>query len=64
MKVKDLIEALKNKPQEAQVYIYADHGQAAEKVKEPELAYCSNDTRHCIWDEFSYDDGDVEIVII
>lgn len=39
MTVAELIEALKQMPQDAQVYSYTDHGQTFEKSQFPTVAY-------------------------
>lgn len=39
MTVAELIEALKQMPQDAQVYSYTDHGQTFEKSQSPDVVY-------------------------
>lgn len=42
MKVKELIELLKDMPQDLEVYSYCDHGQTPEKSGVPSVAYTDN----------------------
>ena len=43
MTVAELIESLKQMPQDAQVYSYTDHGQTFEKSQLPVVAYAEED---------------------
>lgn len=60
MKVKDLIEALKEMPQDLEVYGYCDHSQSPEKVSTPSVIYVQGDV-HTIYDyEYTSDEEEAE----
>lgn len=69
MKVKDLIQALREMPQDAEVYGVSDHGQTPEKVQQPSIVYVES-AGHTLWDSYytnkeeAAEDGAVIQVVI
>lgn len=54
MKVKELIEHLKQFDENLEVYAMTDHGQSPETVRTPELIYASSGS-YTLWDEWTED---------
>ncbi len=52
MKVFELIELLKEMPQDLEVYSYCDHGQSPEKTSTPSVAY-TNELSHSLWEDWT-----------
>jgi hypothetical protein len=59
MKVFELIELLKEMPQDLEVYSYCDHGQSPEKTSTPSIAF-TKQADYCLWDEYCTDEDVAE----
>ncbi len=51
MKVKDLIEHLKQFDGELEVYAFTDHGQTPQLISPPQIIY-AGDSAYTLWDEW------------
>jgi hypothetical protein len=60
MKVFELIELLKEMPQDLEVYSYCDHGQSPEKTSTPSIAFTEKANEFCLWDDYTTDEDDAE----
>jgi len=62
MKVFELIELLKDMPQDLEVYSCCDHGQSPERTSTPSIAFTAAEKANefCLWDNYTTDDGDAE----
>lgn len=59
MKVKELIEALRNMDQNLDVYMFTDHGQQPEATYAPSLIY-TNSTGHSLWEDWCEDSSEAD----
>lgn len=59
MKVKELIELLKDMPQDLEVYSYCDHGQTPERTGSPRVAH-TDELEYFLWDDWATDPHDVK----
>lgn len=57
MKVSELIELLKDMPQDLEVYSYTDHGQTPEKTSTPSVAY-TTEIAYSLWEDWTIDEED------
>lgn len=55
MLVKELIELLKDMPQDLEVYSYTDHGQTPEKTSTPSVAY-TTEISYSLWEDWTTDE--------
>ena len=55
MLVKELIELLKDMPQDLEVYSYTNHGQTPEKTSTPSVAY-TTEIAYSLWEDWTTDE--------
>lgn len=59
MKVSELIELLKDMPQDLEVYSYTDHGQTPEKTSTPSVAY-TTEISYSLWEDWTTEEEALE----